>query len=93
MAGETRNKFFRVILLIFFISSLFTLINATPSNVSKIRLINVGNEEEEMADCDLGNDDLTGEGSVHVCDESNSKNWFIYCGGKLLEASAESKVF
>jgi len=58
------------------------------SNASRLPL---GPDTDEdfldKTDCSLGNDNLLeSEGSVPVCDESNSDNWFIYCGGKLLEA-------
>uniref|UniRef100_A0A0N5AKP9 Trehalase n=1 Tax=Syphacia muris TaxID=451379 RepID=A0A0N5AKP9_9BILA len=31
--------------------------------------------------------------TINVCDETNSKNWFIYCSGRLLEAVNIHKIF
>ena len=57
---------------------------STPSHASRVPIS--PNQTEETSDCDLGDDEiLATKESIHVCDDMNSENWFIYCGGKLLE--------
>ncbi|VDD87297.1 unnamed protein product [Enterobius vermicularis] len=51
-------------------------------------------EETSEAELVAVVDELPGPNcTVSVCDETNSKNWFIYCSGRLLEAVNIHKIF
>jgi hypothetical protein len=63
----------------------FVFVLIIPSKTSLIPLM-MSTDQGGTSECDLGDDDImAGAGSVHVCDDSNSDNWSIYCSGKILE--------
>lgn len=60
---------------------------------SKLPLSPGNVKTDDTVDCDLGNMELSmEEDSVAVCDDKNSLNWFIYCSGRLLEASTRIRI-